>query len=463
MARYDALPASLPPRGLAREAAAQYVGISPTKFDTMIADGRMPRPVRIDGRAVWDIRALDAAFDVLHRPGPPAIPAKVIAHVIRVYSENIQDKESRRNLDGKPTRTISVSSNSATEEKAMRNKWKYVHRFKDRHGRFRNYFRRRGYPFAPLPDDQDSLEFLDAYRAALAGEAAPKPVLKKPCISAQSVEAVVGRCLASSRFLNSPQASRHQLAWILKKFRDEHAAEDFPSLQRADYKKMLAKFEKPYTKKAFLKGIRFLIKFLTDEEDMFEEDPTIGIKITIPKSDGYYTWGEDDIAVYRDKYPSGTRERRALELMLWLGPRRGDAIRLGPANIRNGKMHYTQRKTHLSLEPPIPPVLQIELDFVPKDQRTFMVDDSGKPFTERTFEKWFRKVCEDVEELPEKARAHGIRKAACRRLAEAECSAKQIQSISGHATLAQLEVYLKKADMKKLGESAQKKVSEVFS
>jgi predicted DNA-binding transcriptional regulator AlpA len=62
--RHDALP---PPtrRGLHREEAAAYVGVSPTKFDAMIGDGRMPKPKHIDGRRVWDVRALDYAFDQL--------------------------------------------------------------------------------------------------------------------------------------------------------------------------------------------------------------------------------------------------------------------------------------------------------------------------------------------------------------------------------------------------------------
>jgi predicted DNA-binding transcriptional regulator AlpA len=56
------LPVSLPPRGLSRAEAAEYVGISPTKFDELVADGRMPRPKRIDGRVVWDRLRLDKAF-----------------------------------------------------------------------------------------------------------------------------------------------------------------------------------------------------------------------------------------------------------------------------------------------------------------------------------------------------------------------------------------------------------------
>lgn len=65
MPRYDALPVNLPPRGLNRVAAAQYIGVSVGKFDELVGDGRMPKPVRIDGRKVWDRRGLDLAFDVL--------------------------------------------------------------------------------------------------------------------------------------------------------------------------------------------------------------------------------------------------------------------------------------------------------------------------------------------------------------------------------------------------------------
>lgn len=63
--RYLALPPMLPPRGLSREAAAAYVGVSATKFDQLVADSRMPHPKRVDGRRIWDRLALDAAFDAL--------------------------------------------------------------------------------------------------------------------------------------------------------------------------------------------------------------------------------------------------------------------------------------------------------------------------------------------------------------------------------------------------------------
>ena len=59
------LPPTLAPRGLQREAAAGYVGVSSTKFDAMVHDGRMPKPTLIDRRKVWDRNALDRAFEAL--------------------------------------------------------------------------------------------------------------------------------------------------------------------------------------------------------------------------------------------------------------------------------------------------------------------------------------------------------------------------------------------------------------
>lgn len=54
-----------PPRGLSREEAARYVGVSPSTFDRLIAEGRMPRPAHIGKRVVWDRLKLDAAFSDL--------------------------------------------------------------------------------------------------------------------------------------------------------------------------------------------------------------------------------------------------------------------------------------------------------------------------------------------------------------------------------------------------------------
>jgi excisionase family DNA binding protein len=58
-------PIAYPPRGLSRDEAARYVGVGATKFDEMVADGRMPRPKRVDGRVIWDRLRIEAAFSDL--------------------------------------------------------------------------------------------------------------------------------------------------------------------------------------------------------------------------------------------------------------------------------------------------------------------------------------------------------------------------------------------------------------
>lgn len=63
-----------PPRGLRRESAASYVGISPSKFDEMVGDGRMPKARRIDHAKVWDRLELDLYFDALPKDNKPEKP-----------------------------------------------------------------------------------------------------------------------------------------------------------------------------------------------------------------------------------------------------------------------------------------------------------------------------------------------------------------------------------------------------
>jgi predicted DNA-binding transcriptional regulator AlpA len=70
MARQTALPPTLAPRLINREAAAAYTSTSPNIFDQMVNDGRMPRPKVLCGRRrAWDVRALDNAIDNLPSDG----------------------------------------------------------------------------------------------------------------------------------------------------------------------------------------------------------------------------------------------------------------------------------------------------------------------------------------------------------------------------------------------------------
>ncbi len=61
-------PHTLLPRGLSRTEAAEYIGVSASKFDEMVKDGRMPGPKAIDARRVWDRHQIDRHFDELPEP-----------------------------------------------------------------------------------------------------------------------------------------------------------------------------------------------------------------------------------------------------------------------------------------------------------------------------------------------------------------------------------------------------------
>lgn len=80
--------------------------------------------------------------------------------------------------------------------------------------------------------------------------------------------------------------------------------------------------------------------------------------------------------------------------------------------------------------------------------------------TPEGFTSWFRKLVKAVVDeegkrlLPDGLSPRGLRKATCRRLAEAGCSAHEIMAISGHQTLAEVTRYTVAANRIHLAERA---------
>lgn len=66
MARQDTLPPTLRPRLVKRDVAAAYLSVSPTTYDVMVKDGRMPRPKLLgDRRKAWDLNEIDLMIERL--------------------------------------------------------------------------------------------------------------------------------------------------------------------------------------------------------------------------------------------------------------------------------------------------------------------------------------------------------------------------------------------------------------
>src|SRR5262249_7916413 len=163
-----------------------------------------------------------------------------------------------------------------------------------------------------------------------------------------------------------------------------------------------------------------------------------------------------EIAQFEQRHPIGSRARLALALLLYTGQGRSDVVRMGRQHIRDGVLHIRQQKTGAELAIPVHPDLAAIVAETPADHLTFLTTQFGQSFKTTGFGNWFREQC-DVAGLKH-CSAHGLRKAAARRLAEAGCTEHEIAAITGHASLREVSRYTKAADQKRLPAAAMEKV-----
>jgi integrase len=328
-------------------------------------------------------------------------------------------------------------------------KLRYVHQFVDRNGKARFYFRRAGVR-RPLPGLPGSSEFMAAYAAMLA-DPALSVVAHHAGAGVGSVAAAVKGYLASAAFVGLADLTRAARRRTLETFAKEHGHRLIAELERKNINTILKPFaEKPGASRNFIAALRVLVRYSIDV-GLRSDDPTIGIKMPKLAPGGLYSWNEDDIAAFEARHPVGTRARLALALLLYSGQRRNDVLAFGWQHIRDGCLHLRQHKTGKPLAIPIHSELQAVLDVTPADNLTFLVSDRGVPYQPTAFTHWFKNRCREAG-LPRRAGPHGLRKACCRRLAEAGCSMKVIAAISGHASLSEVARYTDAAEQRKLAE-----------
>ena len=200
------------------------------------------------------------------------------------------------------------------------------------------------------------------------------------------------------------------------------------------------------------------------DEGMIEVDPTARVKDIKTKSNGLHSWTEEEIAAFEACHPVGTKARLALALLIYTAQRRADVVLMGPQHLRVGlngtELYVKQQKTGTEL-------LSrwcLTCSGCSTQRRagpSFLTTAYGQPFTAAGFGGWFRERCDEAR-LPEGCAAHGLRKAACRRLAEARCSASQIAAISGHKTLREVQRYVEAADKARLARSGMEAVRIAF-
>jgi integrase len=120
-------------------------------------------------------------------------------------------------------------------------------------------------------------------------------------------------------------------------------------------------------------------------------------------------------------------------------------------------IHVRQQKTGKHLDIPLHGDLAAAIEATRSEHMTYLTWGHGKPYTPGGFSRWFNDQCRAAG-LELGLSAHGLRKAMCRRLAEAGCSATQIMSISGHRNVREIEIYVQAASQPKLAADAMAKM-----
>ena len=330
---------------------------------------------------------------------------------------------------------------------------KHVRAWVDRRdGRAYYYLRRRGFPRVRLPGLPWSPSFMAAYESALAG---PRTAVGAGRVKPGSVAAVVAEYFDSQSFFTSKSPGTQRMRrGILERFRARYGDRPF-ALLPAEWIELLLDEKPPHAARSWRATLRSLCQFGIKRRYL-RSDPTANIKLRAIKSDGFHCWTDAEIAQFEAQYPIGTKPRLALALLLYTGQRRSDVVKMGRQHIRDGVLTVKQQKTGATLAIPVHADLRAVLDATPSAQLTFLVTATGKPYGGNAFSAQFRNWC-DAAGLPKHCKPHGLRKAACRRLAEAGCSGNEIMAISGHATLKELVRYTKAADQARLARNAMAK------
>jgi len=330
---------------------------------------------------------------------------------------------------------------------------KYVQAWVDAEGRPHCYFRRRGFPRVPLKGLPWSPSFMAEYEKAMSGA---RTAIGAGRVKPGSVAAVVAEYFDSQQFFGSKSAGTQRMRrGILERFRAAYGERPM-ALLPAEWIEALLDSKPPHAARSWLVTLRSLCQFALKRRYL-RVDPTANIKQRAIKGDGFHTWTEEEIAQFEAHHPIGTKPRLALALLLYTGQRRSDVVRMGRQHIRNGALTVKQQKTGTELPPiPVHPHLQAVLNATPGEHLTFLVTSTGKPYGGNAFTEQFRNWC-DAAGLPQRCKPHGLRKAACRRLAEAGCSEREIMAISGHATSKEIARYTKAADRALLARNAMAK------
>jgi integrase len=324
-------------------------------------------------------------------------------------------------------------------------KLRYINEIRDRHGKLRRYFRRGGRRAIALPGLPGSIEFMAAYQAALAMVSPPAPSPRH--VIAGSLAAVAAGYFRSADFANLSPSSQKSYRVVLRPVLGAHGHRLVRELPKDAARHIIEGIGARRPGMANLtRSVLSAVMAYAIEAGIRADNPFAGLKRY--RLGTHHTWTDAEIAQFERRWPLGTRERLAFAMLLYTGQRGGDVAKMLRSDIVNDRIRVAQDKarkgTINELLIPIHPALSRALRAGPVVGMTHIITDArGRPM--RSLSGLIEMAVKRAG-LPPRCVAHGLRKAALRRLAEHGSTTKEIAAVSGHRSLTEIERYTARAD-----------------
>ena len=328
----------------------------------------------------------------------------------------------------------------------------YVDEYRDHTGKMRRYFRKGGKRLGALPGAVGSEEFIAAYAAYLA----EKPAAAKYPVHADSLAKLIIDFYGSRMFTDRKPSTRQLYRYALDPVSKEHGHRSASTMTAENAEKIINKIGETRPGMANLTRavMRRVMQFAVKTKRR-KDNPMLGVEGF--KVGEHHTWTDAELKQFETKWRLGTRQRLAYALLLYTGQRVGDVAKMTRSDLADGLVHVIQQKTGAELYVPIAPELDAAMKACPAKGLSLIGDANGRPLKRDALSHLMRVAIREAG-LPPRCVSHGLRKAAMRRLAEEDATAKQIAAVSGHKTLKEVERYTKAADQKKLARAAMDKL-----
>lgn len=328
----------------------------------------------------------------------------------------------------------------------------YIQKEITRHKKTVWYFRTGKEKRIRLPGVYGSKEFNAAYDAALSG----CPVEEKPKAPQSSMRWLVDRYYESGRYGQYKPNTQRNHRLMLEDICKTGGKRKFAVTTAADIVAGMVRREAtPHMASTYVSVMRALFAFAKDSGWIKVNPVADDIKARQDTTDGFHTWTVEEVERYQERHPVGTQARLALDIFLYTGLRRSDAITLGKQHIRGGVIRIRAGKNNAEITIPLLAPLARSIEATETGDLVFLLNAYKRPWASNSFGYWFADRCVEAT-VP--GRAHGLRKAGATMAANNGATSFELTAMFGWSSVKMAEVYTRKADRVKLAERAANKL-----